>query len=265
VSALQWFPGTIAIISPHPDDETLGCGGLVALLARERDIHVVFVSDGARSPLPEGRDRNPDLVPIREGEARAALSRLGVPVERLHFLRFPDGRLAEHERDCRAQLERLLRPMAPHSVLVPFRYDWHPDHLAVYRIMAQARANGEVPAHLVEYFVYTQRRLLPGGDVRSCLAPDRVWQVDISNVARHKHDALACFQSQTTRFFDWQRRPILPPDVLARACSAPEVFLPSTTRLPTRPWVPASWVAIATALEPRLKRTKDALVARIRQ
>jgi LmbE family N-acetylglucosaminyl deacetylase len=159
----------------------------------------------------------------------------------------------------------VLGRVSPATVLVPFRYDWHADHIAAYRIVAEAHASGRIPGALVEYFVYTQRRLLPGGDVRACLAPEHTWHVDISDVVARKRKALECYRSQTTRYFDWQRRPILPPDVLDRACVAHEVFLPSTPRLPTRAMVPSSWVAMATKLEPRLKRTKDDFIARLRR
>ena len=67
-------------------------------------------------------------------------------------------------------LGELLHRIAPHTVLVPFRHDWHPDHLAVHRAATRAREGGRVTGTLVEYFVYTQRRLLPGGDVRRCLS-----------------------------------------------------------------------------------------------
>jgi LmbE family N-acetylglucosaminyl deacetylase len=261
VSALQWFPGTIAIVAPHPDDETLGCGGLIALMASQREIHVVFATDGSCSPVPDGAPANPALVATREVEAREAMACLGVPPERLHFLRLPDGRLANHETELQQKLEGALTPIAPATVLVPFRYDWHPDHLAAQRVTARAHAQGRVSGVLVEYFVYTQRRLLPGGDIRTCLAPGNLWPVEIASVAARKREALECFRSQTTQYFDWQRRPILTGDVLTRACSSPEVFFPSVGRLATRSWIPPWWIGTASELEPRLKRTKDGLLS----
>lgn len=256
---LEWFPGTLAIVAPHQDDETLGCGGLIARLSGQREIHVVFATDGSRSPVPDGAV-NPGLIATREQEARVALQRLGVPAGRLHFLRFTDGQLAEQATPFQQALRPLLVEIAPTTVLVPFRFDWHPDHVTVYRVTANAHRQGFVPGVLMEYFVYTRRRLLPGGDVRSCLAPESLLRVDIAQVAGAKREALECFRSQTTRFFAWQRRPILTPDVLDRACRSPEIFLPVTATLLTRSWVPPQWIGVASRLEPRLKRTKDALL-----
>jgi len=257
----QLFPGTLVIVAPHQDDETLGCGGLIALLAGQREIHVVFATDGARSPVLAGGPANPGLVATREGEAREALGRLGVPPEHAHFLRFPDGRLSDDDPGLRRSLGDALNAIAPATVLVPFRFDWHPDHIAVHRVAAALHRQQTVPVALVEYFVYTQRRLLPGGDVRACLKPGSLWTVETASVATLKREALECFRSQTTRFFDWQQRPILTPEVLTRACRSPEIFLPSAARLATRTGIPPWWIGMATSLEPRLKRAKDGLLS----
>jgi len=255
----ELFPGTLAIVAPHPDDETLGCGGLIARLAGEREIHVLFATDGSRSPVPTGGAANPALVEIRESEAREALGRLRVPPGHAHFLRFPDGQLTHDDPELRKSLGAALRAIAPATILVPFRYDWHPDHMTIHRVTAALHREGALAGALVEYFVYTQRRLLPGGDVRACLEPTSLWPVETASVAALKRAALECFRSQTTRFFDWQQRPILTPDVLTRACLSPEIFLPTTNGLATRTFIPPWWIGMASTLEPRLKRAKDGL------
>lgn len=261
MSELERFPGPIAIVAPHQDDETLGCGGLIARLAARREIHVIYATDGSRSPLRDGEAANPALVAIREDEARQALESLGVPADHLHFLRLPDGALSQHEPALQRALQDVLARLMPATVLVPFRYDWHPDHCAAQQVVARAHARGEIPGVMVEYFVYTHRRLLPGGDIRSCLAPGTLCEVEIVSVAAQKREALERFRSQTTRYFDWQRRPILTDQVLTRACASPEMFLPSATRLRTRTGVPQWWVELASRIEPRLKRAKDGMLS----
>src|ERR1700730_3905373 len=68
--------GGIVVVAPHPDDETLGCGGLIALESRlGRNIQVVVISDGVGSH-PNSRRYPPDkLRDLREGETRAARRR----------------------------------------------------------------------------------------------------------------------------------------------------------------------------------------------
>jgi hypothetical protein len=86
------FQGVVVITVPHMDDEVLACGGTIARLPQKDQIHLIYATDGSRSPAPAlpGFDAaSPDLGLIREQESRAALKLLGVPEKNLHFLGFP--------------------------------------------------------------------------------------------------------------------------------------------------------------------------------
>src|SRR6476646_4617280 len=75
------------IVAPHQDDETLGCGGLIAL-KREQGIpvQVVFITDGAASHTWHPRFKAGEIAPIRKQEALTALAILGVEQTQIHFL-----------------------------------------------------------------------------------------------------------------------------------------------------------------------------------
>src|SRR5690349_12478109 len=74
----------LLVLAPHPDDEVIGCGGLVALHLREgRAVRVVVATDGGQAGEPAERQR----------ESRAALASLGGGAE-IEFLNFPDRALA---------------------------------------------------------------------------------------------------------------------------------------------------------------------------
>src|SRR6202044_936562 len=79
------------VVAPHPDDESLGCGGLIADACRQGVRgKVVIVSDGAGSH-PNSKAYPPNrLSSIREEEARQAGAELGLKPEDMLFLRLPD-------------------------------------------------------------------------------------------------------------------------------------------------------------------------------
>ena len=130
------FPGCVLLIAPHMDDETLGCGALMASYEWANSLHVAFATDGARSPVSRARRAEPvrELPAIRRGEAFEALRILGVAEANVHFFDLPDGELRGAHALFRDRLLALTGRLRPTTVLVPFRYDRHPDHLAVNRV-----------------------------------------------------------------------------------------------------------------------------------
>jgi LmbE family N-acetylglucosaminyl deacetylase len=243
------------------DDEILACGGLIARLPDKHCIHIVFATDGMRSPAPlvPWRDAiTPDLGARRRDESRAAAALLGIPVENLHFLDLPEAELPRH-RDALARLLReLIRAVDPDHALAPFRYDRHPDHLEVNRAVTAAKRDGTLRGELWEYFVYHRSRLLPGGDVRRYLRPEGVLRVELSTVAARKRAALDCFRTQTTRYYAWQTRPILRPELLDEECAGPEHFLRFDPALAGAGVFArlGLWIRVAQRVEPLLQRWK---------
>jgi LmbE family N-acetylglucosaminyl deacetylase len=261
INPTEEFQGKVLIVAPHMDDEVLACGGLIARLADKRRIHVVYATDGMKSPAPivPWRDAiTPDLGELRVRESEAAMDVLGVAAENLHFLRLPEGELRRHATELERLLLETIRGISPDHVVVPFRYDRHPDHLVINRIVTDACLDGRCPARLTEYFVYYRWRLMPQRDIRRYVKPEHLLEVDISGVAREKRASLACFETQTTRFYPWQTREILTPTLLDEECVGPEVFVrfdPGATGAAVFTGsVP--WIRIVHRLEPRLQKWK---------
>src|SRR5690242_4645032 len=105
--------GPVLVLAPHPDDESLGCGGLIAACcARGQDVYVVILTDGAGSH-PHSRDYPAArLSRLREEEARAAVAALGLADDRISFFGLPDGRAPLRGRRLRAvaaQIEAVAR------------------------------------------------------------------------------------------------------------------------------------------------------------
>jgi LmbE family N-acetylglucosaminyl deacetylase len=270
INVRDTFTGSGMILVPHMDDEVLACGGTIALLPDKSVWHVVYATDGMGSPEPvlRGRDKiSPDLGQIRQAEAQAAMALLGIPPDNVHFLNMPDGRLSHHQLAVEEAVAHWVSQLQPDHLFVPFRYDRHPDHLTLNQVAVRLAKNGSWPGQISEYFVYYRWRLLPQGDVRRYIRTGLLNEVDITAVAQQKRAALDCYTSQTTRFYPWQARPNLTPELLDEVSQAPEVFLHYDEKLAgTAVFSHAvSWIRFAHRLEPFLKKRKDQLVARWRR
>jgi LmbE family N-acetylglucosaminyl deacetylase len=144
------------ILAPHPDDETLGCGGLIAELARlRRPFVVVIATDGEAShpgsPAWPARRR----AALRRREAASAVLRLGGARRHLRFLNFPDGAMPAAGQALHQAATRLLAWMARlrlPQLVAPAQAEAHPDHRACN---ALARAMGRRRRlSLLEYAVW---------------------------------------------------------------------------------------------------------------
>jgi len=258
----QLFPGRLLVVVPHMDDCVLGCGGTMARLRNKGRINLLYVTDGMASPAPvlPWRDRvSPELFSIRKQEARKALKYLGVPQSNIFFLGLPDGQLKNHKRELDHLLIEKIIQIHPDHLLVPFRYDRHADHLAINHAVIDAWQKEDLQSDLFEYFVYHHWRLLPGQDVRKYIYPEFLMQVEIEEVADRKRAALDLFKSQTTKFYDWQQRPNLTPQLLDDFSQAPEFFLKYDPLWPGTKIFTGSvaWIGLIHWLEPRMKEKKD--------
>lgn len=257
---LQLLTGKIVIVAPHMDDEVLACGGLIAQFPRKEDVHVIYATDGMKSPAPiiPGRDKiSSDLGETRTQESTAAMRVFGVPEHNLHFLRLPEARLKEHLPLLRNLLQNKIRDLAPGHVFVPFRFDRHPDHLAIHKVTS-AFHRGSTKLQLIEYFVYYRWRLMPKGDIRMYIRPELLFKLEIEDAARQKRQALDCFKSQTTVYYPWQTRPILTSRLLDEECRNPEFFLIANGRSSGTAVFShsTSWIRLVHRLEPLLQKWK---------
>jgi len=120
----------LVVIAPHPDDEILSAGGLMALCARQAiPTRVIAVTDGEHSHRDSAELTAERLKRIRPRETMTALATIGcrrVPVDRWGIA---DGKVAASAAHLRQRLKRELMPTD--FVVVPFRRDGHPDHEAV--------------------------------------------------------------------------------------------------------------------------------------
>jgi LmbE family N-acetylglucosaminyl deacetylase len=212
--------GRAVIVAPHPDDEVLGTGGLLAHLGRlGRQVLLVAVTDGTASHPGSREWPRERLAQARPHETHEALRRLGLgspPVERLGV---PDGDITAHEARLTRRLRECLRP--EDVVFATWRWDGHPDHEAVGRAASAASAASGVPC--VEVPIWTWHWARPG-DERVPWGRARRIALDGASFALKRH-ATAAYVSQLEPDASTGAAPILPPHVLERLLRPFEVVL----------------------------------------
>ncbi|MBN2505253.1 MAG: PIG-L family deacetylase [Verrucomicrobia bacterium] len=142
----------VLVVAPHPDDETLGCGGTLCRHAAGGDrVVVVFLTSGELGLKHLPRER---AWAIREREASAAARVLGVAA--VEFLRQPDWGVGGHGAAAARGLRPVLERERPRLVYVPHRKEWHPDHRAALPVLRAALRGGALGAPEVRaYEVWT--------------------------------------------------------------------------------------------------------------
>lgn len=134
--------GQALILAPHPDDESLGCGGLIAeACARGEPPILAVLTDGAGSH-PNSIAYPPDRLRLtREAETIAAVACLGLDESRVVFLRSADTSAPTDGpglEELASRIAELVRVHACTTILASWEHDPHCDHVAAHLIAARA-------------------------------------------------------------------------------------------------------------------------------
>ncbi len=171
--------GRVLVLVPHADDESLGCGGTIALHRRQGDrVKLVVVTDGAAGD-PQGLYAGQDYVGLRREEARRAAAILGI--DEILFWDYPDGKLCE-ALDLAQRLKRLFDLDRPDIVYRPSTLEIHPDHWAL-GVAVESALQPYRPA--VFDFCY---------EIWATVQPSHV--IDITSVWEAKRKAVEQYESQ---------------------------------------------------------------------
>jgi LmbE family N-acetylglucosaminyl deacetylase len=202
----------VLVVAPHPDDETLGSGGMVARLRLHGvPVIVVAVSDG-ESAYPGVRG----LGEIREREQTEALTRLGVARESIHRLRLPDTELSKWEGALERSLSDLVSPGI--TIVAPWPRDFHPDHEACGR--AAGRVARKYGLELTFYFFWAWHRGVPD-------MFDNLPLVSLFLTDEERRTKLFALDAHASQFNHQDCAPILSPELLRPAERDFEVYLRS--------------------------------------
>jgi len=188
----------VVVVGAHPDDAVRACGGVMLRCLREgARLSIIAMTDGAALRGTEGIRRGRETARDRKAEQVRALDRLGVPVENVFFLGFPDGGIEKIRHAHRTRLGnayvcpwlhadrsakdslapatpfiaesltdllvRALGPLSPTHVFTHHGRDRHPDHRGVTHFVREVLSELAAERKLrTEPAVYEYLTYLPG-------------------------------------------------------------------------------------------------------
>jgi LmbE family N-acetylglucosaminyl deacetylase len=144
------FGNSMLIVAPHQDDETIGCGGALALQARSGNaVSILLLNDGAEGCEELGMTREA-MRDMRNEESRLAAAVVGV--ESPVFLGYPF--LTASFSDAVEQVRREIVRRTVDAVFIPFVLDGHPDHRTANLILAEALTHIAWDVRVLQYEVW---------------------------------------------------------------------------------------------------------------
>lgn len=131
----------VLVISPHPDDDAIGCGGTIRKHVVQGDsVNTIFLTSGEKG----GHGRTPEEIgTLREREARAAAKILGLA--HIEFWRQPDGALSA-TRQLVDRLRTVIRKLQPEMLYVTHEREMHSDHRSAARMVRRALTGSDAHA-----------------------------------------------------------------------------------------------------------------------
>ena len=229
--------GSTVVIAPHPDDEALGCGGLMTLLAQAgQPVAAVLVSDGTMSHPNSTVFLAPARRAVRVAEFLHSLTILGADEAAPLLLDLPDSQVPASAEgpgfaDAVNQLRGFLEQRQVATVLVPWRRDPHPDHRATAQLVQAALAGKDHPPRRLEYVVWAWERAT-SEDLPKPADSVAGFRLDISTVAAQKLRAIAAHRSQIAPgvFTDDPNGFLLSAEMLTHFAEPYEVFFEALAR-----------------------------------
>jgi LmbE family N-acetylglucosaminyl deacetylase len=121
---------TILVIAPHPDDETLGCGGTLLKLSRSGiDVHWLIVTSMTPDMFTPARiaSRDAEILAVGKAYGFSSLHRLDLPTTKLDTL--PLGQIV-------GAAEAVFKAVKPAMIFLPYAGDAHSDHAVTFKACA---------------------------------------------------------------------------------------------------------------------------------
>jgi len=221
---------TCLVMVPHPDDESLGCAGLIStLIAKEVEVHLILTTDGSKSHTNSASYPANRLAALRLNELKCALKLLNVKEENCSFYEAPDAAMpAKGEPGFDTLVIRLksdLIKISPDLIVVPYELDPHCDHRATHQLLISALEQAKIARPKIwEYpiwlYEHAEQEDIPKLQHGELLA------LEINDYLDLKSKCINAHQSQVSRLIDDDPTGfILKPEVIANFLQEHEYFM----------------------------------------
>lgn len=185
----------IIVFAPHPDDETLGCGGTIIKKIKEGcNISLVFITDGTKSASKK----------IRREEAKAAAHILGVKKRNIVFLGFEDMSLERNKYIVQEKVIEILKEQFPVEVYFTLKEDAHSDHSVLNSIVKNSIETLSLHVIMYQYIIWTNT-IWPLWKIIYFVKHNLI-NVDISEFLHLKRRAMEKYKSQRGLMHRWWNR-----------------------------------------------------------
>ena len=211
----------VCIFAPHPDDEVLGCGGLLQQLAANGNpIVLIHVTNGTQSHPNSHVYSQEKLNIIRPQESVKALEVLSVAHQVMTIaLDLTDGNVFAQQDQFHQKLSTIIQP---NDILItPFMHDGHPDHEATGQVVVSFAKQHHLACYQVLIWAWHWAKPADSRIPWHC-----AMRVDLTaEQLQRKIEAITCFESQITADDSTGNPPILSAQTIARISQPWEVYL----------------------------------------
>ena len=193
-------PGGLAAVLAHPDDESVGCAGALALAHESGVTTRLLVVTRGEAGSPDGT-ADAAVGDVREAELVCAARAIGLDEVSL-LDGYPDGGVAEQPFEALvSEIAAWLADRRPAAVITfgPHGVTGHPDHIVVGNATRWA-VERLADSGIAPNAVYAVSPIFDPSGNKYDLSPEEqaaTHRIEITPVAKRKADALACHASQT--------------------------------------------------------------------
>ncbi|NQT55515.1 MAG: PIG-L family deacetylase [Desulfobacteraceae bacterium] len=184
------------VIAPHPDDETFGTGGMIAMKRQAGlPVHVIFLTEGSASHANCCTIAPEKIGRIRHEQSIEAAACLGLESDGLVWLGLRDGEIpvegAYAFEDAVKIISEQFDKIAPSEIYCPHPYDGLPDHEAASAIVWHAVLRTNHSFEIIYYTIWAWYNT--PSPMNQFFNWNKGWALDIASILDRKADAVSCY------------------------------------------------------------------------